>query len=526
MSRYILQNLSNEIRDSRYFAILADEAADIANKENLSIVIRFVDASNTIREEFAGFYQCNEGTTGEAIKNVILKVIADMGLCMDDCRGQCYDGAGNMAGEYNGASALIQQQFEKAIYVHCLSHRLNLCVADTCSITLVKNMMGMVKKLSDFFHNSPKRHGYLMKKIKDMMPASTHNTLIDVCRTRWIARLDGMDRMIEFIKPVMSTLEDISMNQDAFGNLQWNYSSRNDAQVLINAVNFPFIVALVIVGYILDLTRPLTQKLQAVQMDLMGAKSEIDDLKSALAAMQNDIDNQHHDLYTRAVAKAEEIDIEPCMPRINQRQIYRANAPAATPEDYYRVNLTTVFLGHVVQQINTRFHPEQVNSYCKGLYIIPGKVLDNPVTWKAEVKDFCQEYQRDIPNILGLDAELFMWENKWENHFINNTGHIQAPETIKDTLQYVDKQGYPNVYTILQILATLPVTSSTCERSISAMRNLKTYLRNTMSEDRFNGLALMYAHRELELPIDTIIDMFANLHPRRMKMVNILDDNQ
>ena len=49
---------------------------------------------------------------------------------MEDCRGQCYDGAGNMAGRLSGASSLIRKAHEKDIYVHCMNHHLNLCVAD------------------------------------------------------------------------------------------------------------------------------------------------------------------------------------------------------------------------------------------------------------------------------------------------------------------------------------------------------------------------------------------------------------
>lgn len=50
VGKYILDKLSSEIKDSKHFTILADEAADISNKENLSIVIRFVDASKSIRQ--------------------------------------------------------------------------------------------------------------------------------------------------------------------------------------------------------------------------------------------------------------------------------------------------------------------------------------------------------------------------------------------------------------------------------------------------------------------------------------------
>ena len=38
-----------------------------------------------------GFYLCDDGTTEAAIKDFITGAVADLGLSMDDCRGQCYD---------------------------------------------------------------------------------------------------------------------------------------------------------------------------------------------------------------------------------------------------------------------------------------------------------------------------------------------------------------------------------------------------------------------------------------------------
>ena len=92
VSARIISKLSEEIRCSILFSVLADEAADVSNKENLSLVVRFVDASRNIREEFVGFHLCDEGTSGEAIKQLILNATSDLGLSMDDCRGQSYDG--------------------------------------------------------------------------------------------------------------------------------------------------------------------------------------------------------------------------------------------------------------------------------------------------------------------------------------------------------------------------------------------------------------------------------------------------
>ena len=61
----------------------------MSNKENLSVVIRFLDSTKTGREESLGFYLCEYGTTRAAIKNLIIGAVVDLGLSMDDCRGQC-----------------------------------------------------------------------------------------------------------------------------------------------------------------------------------------------------------------------------------------------------------------------------------------------------------------------------------------------------------------------------------------------------------------------------------------------------
>ena len=52
-AKFIRENIINDINTgSRFYSILADEAADIANKEQLAMVIRYVDAERVIREAF------------------------------------------------------------------------------------------------------------------------------------------------------------------------------------------------------------------------------------------------------------------------------------------------------------------------------------------------------------------------------------------------------------------------------------------------------------------------------------------
>ena len=177
-----------EVKEAKFYSILADEATDCANIEQMSLVVRFVDTSASIREEFLGFVACKLGVSGEAIANTILDFLRELGLSIDLCRGQGYDGAGNMAGRLSGTAAPINALQDKAVYVHCNSHILNLCLAKCSEQQLVRNMMDHVHVASEFFNFSPKCFALLAKTINELLPKPRHSHLIDVCRTRWVAR--------------------------------------------------------------------------------------------------------------------------------------------------------------------------------------------------------------------------------------------------------------------------------------------------------------------------------------------------
>ena len=71
------------------------------------------------------FLHCHDGVTDKTVGDLITKAIEDAGLNVDHCRGQGYDGAGNMTGKYSGAAKLIQNVHKSALYDHCFSHQLN-----------------------------------------------------------------------------------------------------------------------------------------------------------------------------------------------------------------------------------------------------------------------------------------------------------------------------------------------------------------------------------------------------------------
>ena len=119
----ITDTIINEVKRNKYFSIIADEAADCSNKEQLSLVLRFVDDNQNIREDFVRFLQCKWGLSGESLAKLVLDELINFNLSIDDCRGQGYDGAGSVAGHISGLSARILNINKKALFTHCYNHR-------------------------------------------------------------------------------------------------------------------------------------------------------------------------------------------------------------------------------------------------------------------------------------------------------------------------------------------------------------------------------------------------------------------
>ena len=141
---------------------------------------------------------CDTGLSGIALKKKDVECITqELNLKLEDCRGQCFDGAGNMADKFSGLSTRVLEDNPIALYTHCSSHRLNLCVAASCQIQSVRNMMDHLTSISSFFSKSPNRHRLLEEMVKKICPECKHTKLVDVCRTRWVLRIDGLERLIE-----------------------------------------------------------------------------------------------------------------------------------------------------------------------------------------------------------------------------------------------------------------------------------------------------------------------------------------
>ena len=71
-----------------------------------------------VYEDCIGLYSTNE-TTADQLTCLIKDVLIRSSLPLNNCRGQCYDGAANMSGRRSGVATQIQKLEPRALYMHC-----------------------------------------------------------------------------------------------------------------------------------------------------------------------------------------------------------------------------------------------------------------------------------------------------------------------------------------------------------------------------------------------------------------------
>ena len=69
----------------------------------------------------------------DTIVSVVKDVLLRFNLDLSRCRGQCYDGASNMAGSRNGVKNQLLMLEPRALFTHCYGHALSLAVGDSIS---------------------------------------------------------------------------------------------------------------------------------------------------------------------------------------------------------------------------------------------------------------------------------------------------------------------------------------------------------------------------------------------------------
>ena len=70
---------------------MADESRDISGKEQMSVVLRYVDAENEIQERFMGFIKLDQ-FDAKSLSDELYHFLNDQKIPVKNCIAQCYDG--------------------------------------------------------------------------------------------------------------------------------------------------------------------------------------------------------------------------------------------------------------------------------------------------------------------------------------------------------------------------------------------------------------------------------------------------
>ncbi|XP_044751693.1 52 kDa repressor of the inhibitor of the protein kinase-like [Coccinella septempunctata] len=489
-----------KVRNSIFYSVLADETTDISQIEQFSLCIRYVDEETfKIREDFLTFVPVHD-VTGAGLAKTVLETLSNLGLDLNKLRGQGYDGAATMSGKFRGVQAAIREKLPLALYTHCSSHTLNLCLSDASGISSIRNCMGVIKEICAFFHASAKNTEILKSTISDCFPDEKRKKLISLCETRWVERHDSVILFKEILEAIILSLHKIEESS----------VSSTKAFALSRAIcTFPFIVNLFILSQMLSTTHSLSETLQKKNIDLSQAISNITTVLDLLSKQRSNAEQTFKPLYEQVKTIASKLFVTEELPRFCRLQTTRNNVPYTTEEEYYRRAVYVPYLDDFCEALRERFqsHKDTIISLQN---ILPQFCIRTDIT---SLEAALKLYEPDLSFNDIVRSEFKLWQEKWKQERPE-----VLPKTAISSLENCDKDLFPNIYILLKILAVLPVSVATVERTFSSLRRLKTYLRNSTSENRLNGLALLSIHRDITVSDEEVLDKFASV-PRKLGFV-------
>ena len=86
-----------------WYSLIADEATDVNNREQLNLSIRYVDDDYVAHEDPISLLSL-PNTFAETVYSVLKDLLLRCDLSLKLCRGQAYDGASVMQGNKSGVA--------------------------------------------------------------------------------------------------------------------------------------------------------------------------------------------------------------------------------------------------------------------------------------------------------------------------------------------------------------------------------------------------------------------------------------
>lgn len=514
LAEMVRKEIIEEVKESGPFALIVDETKDLSKTEQIAFVLRYVHQS-AVYESFLQFTPA-EKLDAQSLTEKITSCLEKFGLDYKTCLvGQGYDGASVMSGKTSGVSTRIKEICPNAAYIHCYAHRLNLVLVDTCkSIPEAADFFSLLERLYVFISGS-----YVHNKWKqiqqEMFPKEQPMELKRLSDTRWACRSAAVHAVLKRLPVVLRVLEQISEETNA--------DRAVDARALKGLIDFQFLVLLSSFDSILGASKSVSDMLQSPNLDLAKAMDIIETLKQTLHHLRTH-DDGYESVWQDAIEIAKVCNItipkETLTRRARREQVTPArlqNTVLLAPltqhrggetKQVFKVDIFNAILDKISVEIQNRFS----NTILNGIQAL------NPRSESFLQSDAIRPYAEVFQsNISDLVHEMHQAKRMLERK-------AKLPQSLLELFLVIEpyKEAFFELFKLLKISLTIPVTSAAAERSFSALKVIKTYLRNSMSNVRLSNLGILHIERKraANLNLDEFVDIFANNHNNRR--INLL----
>ena len=115
----------------------------------------------------------------------------------------------------------------------------------------------------------------------------------------------------------------------------------------------------------------------------------------------------------------------------------------------------------------------------------------------------------------SFQSELMVFRKQWPASISLN---IQKFNELLHSKQ--EHSIFPNIENLLKLFLIWPVSSAESERSFSALRRLKNWLRSTMTQTRLNAVAISHVHKNIaeSLNKNELVNNFLQRIPLRVQL--------
>lgn len=495
MALHVLRCISDLLQESPFLAIMIDETTDITNQEQVAIVMRRIDANFEVCEEFLGLYAVS--SIGAASLFAVIKdTMLRFNLPMSKLRGQCYDGCSTMSGLRSGVAKRVQDVESRAVFTHCYSHSLNLAASDCIKNSkFMKSALDTTYEITKLIKLSPRRDA-VFKDLQAESESSSSSIKL-LCPTRWTVRAESLLSIINNYSVLLDTWDEVS-------EIARDTETKARIQGVASQMNtFNFLFGALLGELVLRHTDNLSKSLQNKSRSAAEGQMIADMVVRTLATLRSD---SSFDLFwLKLLSLSESLNIAPQLPRHRKRPRRYEEGLAASefhndPKAFFRQHYFEA-IDLVVNCIKDRFHQPGYEVYSKLEQLLVKACQSEDIT---EEVDFICEFYKDDLHPTTLKAQLLTLEVEFQ--------HTHGSQGTKAT--FVDIKNYlvsmtsaqrallSQVFIVLQLILIMPATNATSERSFSALRRVKTYLRNTMTQKRLNNLMLLHVHKDITATLD------------------------